>query len=304
MVTQLALFATGHPSVSNWCESFNAASIGKGLPLLALRLKIYRKKYGYSIPIGVKVGHQVIYLVGDPAQVTKLLRPTQNLASGGSAASTMMTSVLGMSQESASLYAEDDSGPHVKPLPGSTVAFDRRIRYADMKMANRYLLGEKAVKMGDRYGQIFQQNLAISMSVHKEWIELPDLFTFVKNLVFPAGAEALCGSALLELNPNLAEDFWKFHNNTPKFLYGWPRWLRPAMYKNRDRLLSSVKKWHEFANSHCDYTKIETYDPEWDIFYGSKYVKARQKMFQELDNVTHRWDHDARAASDLGLIFA
>jgi hypothetical protein len=74
-----------------------------------------------------------------------------------------------------------------------------------------------------------------------EWVELPDLWLFIRTLVFHASTEAICGSFLLSLNPTLTEDFWAFDHNIPTLLKGIPRWLAPGAHKSREKMLIAIK---------------------------------------------------------------
>jgi hypothetical protein len=60
-------------------------------------------------------------------------------------------------------------------------------------------------------------------------------------------------------------------------------------------MLIGIKKWHIFANSHSDGHKNGPNDPEWDPYFGSKYIKARQKFSHEIEVM----DDDCRGSEDL-----
>ena len=238
----------------------------------------------------------------DPTQVAKLLRPSSGLVSGSTASAWGLRQILGMPARAALTYSQDDSGVLARPSPGAEVAPTRRAKHVDWNAAHQYLTGENGVKSGTQYAHILRRNLSIKTRYGAGWVELPNLYFFLRTLVFPAAAEALCGKALLDLNPTFTANFWEYDGNVPKFLQGWPRWLRPGMYRNRDKMLRSIRKWHEHAHAHSDCTRLGPADPEWDEYFGSKYIRARHSAWLELD--VFREDLDARASSDLGLMFA
>ena len=133
-----------------------------------------------------------------------------------------------------------------------------------------------------------------------EWIEFEDLYHFIREFMFSAAVESLCGTAILGINPTLTEDFWSFEDSVPTLFKQVPYWLAPRAHKARDKMLETVKKWHALANEYSDFNKLATEDPDWDPYFGSKYVKARQKLMQETGVI----DADGRASEDTGLLFA
>jgi hypothetical protein len=147
---------------------------------------------------------------------------------------------------------------------------------------------------------ILSRNMSNDTRLGTEWVELPNLWLFIRTLVFRASTEAICGSFLLSLNPTLTEDFWVFDHNIPTLPKGIPRWLAPGDHKSREKMLIAIKKWHSFANSHSDGYKTGPNDQEWDPYFGSKYVKARQKFSYEIGVM----DDDCRGSEDLGFLFA
>ena len=65
-------------------------------------------------------------------------------------------------------------------------------------------------------------------------------------------------------------------------------------------MLSSMKKWHAFANEHSDRSKTARHDPDWDPYFRFKYVEARQIFLHKIDIM----NADGRASEYLGLMFA
>lgn len=118
--------------------------------------------------------------------------------------------------------------------------------------------------------------------------------------MFAASTESVFESELLRIVPNLAEDFWTYDDHIPTLIRSPYRWLTPKAYKARDRMLDNVRKWHAHAKTHSDYNRVEPQDPEWEPYFGTKIVKARQKFFHGIKVL----DADARAAEDIGLNFA
>lgn len=256
-----------------------------------------RDKFGQSIPIGLRLGPVKLYLVGDPDHVKILLKPIPSLRPMGS--ELVMKDVFGTPEITLPLYF-DDSGPLVRPTPGSQVLPENRMYYHHMKAAHDHLTGINAIRLGKRYMDILSRSLADDNSISAEWVDLPDLRQFIENLVFPASVETLCGTSILSLNPTLMEDFWAFDRNMPILFKGVPRWLCPGAYESRDKILKMIKKWHAFAYEHSDFSKTGLNDPEWDPYFGSKYIKMRHSFLNKIDVM----NADGRASEDLGFLFA
>jgi hypothetical protein len=136
--------------------------------------------------------------------------------------------------------------------------------------------------------------------IRDEWITMPDLYTFLQYEVFNAAVEALCGQYLLTQYPGFVDDFWEFDQSVPTLFKGLPRWLTPRPYKVRQRLLDAIKSWHRVAREYSDFTKSGPNDAEWDPYWGSKLMRARQHYTTGM----HFMNADALAAEDLGPIFA
>jgi hypothetical protein len=80
------------------------------------------------------------------------------------------------------------------------------------------------------------------------WVELPDLYAFVRLQAFGAIVHAVCGLYLLAQHPAFAHDFRRFDSYMPRLLRGTaPRWLCPEPHCACDRLLAGVKGWHRAA---------------------------------------------------------
>ena len=240
-----------------------------------------------------------MYLLGDPGHINVFFKPTQAISSNV-VTPHFMKNVLGTPNHIIPVYSGDNSGPLLKPMPGSHIRPENRIRFLHTKAAHQHLAGTNGIRLGKRYMEILGRNVSIDNSVGTEWVELPDLWSFIQSLVFSTATEAMCGPFLLSLNPTLTKDFWAFDQDIPTLMKGLPRWLVPGAYKRRDKALNSIKKWHAFASEHSDISKIGPSEPEWDPFFGTKYVKARQRFLQGIDIM----DADGRASEDLGLLFA
>jgi hypothetical protein len=210
-----------------------------------------------------------------------------------------MRYIFGTPEHIIPVYAEDNSGPLPKPVPGTQIPPKRRIRFQHWNAAHKFLVGTSGIRQGEIYSGILHRNILADRVITSEWLDLPDLHEFLQQMVFPAGIESFFGSHILSLNPTLVEDYFMFAQGVPKLLRGYPRWLVPTIYRNRNHMLKSMKKWHAFAKEHEDFSKIEPSDPDWEENFGSKYIKARQHFLHQIETM----DDDGRASEDLGIMF-
>ena len=241
-----------------------------------------------------------MYIVGDAEQIQALFKPTPTVLTNLGLIFAMKNE-LGTPDHVLPLYTADDSGPLVKPIPGSKVRPENRIRMLHMKAVHDHLAGTNGIKLGEHYMALLEKNVTTTnFEIGVDWAALPDLFLFIQNLVFPAGTETLFGSTISSLHPTLTEDFWAFSDTIPTLLKGLPRWLAPYSYKKRDKMLQMIKEWHTLIDQRIESPKLRTAELHWEPNLGSRYIRERQKIFRSLDVM----DADGRASEDLGLTFA
>lgn len=169
----------------------------------------------------------------------------------------------------------------------------------DVQASNsiRYLSGKYLLSVTERYLAILQRRLS-NLDLPDAGMEISDFYAWLQSQVTPSVIEAMMGSRILEMYPGVVEDFWEFDRNIPNFSRGLPRWVIPTAYKTRDRLLANLKAWNQLAHSNSDCTQYENGDPEWDEFFGTKLIKAREDTMKK-----HGLDDDAIASANLGLLF-
>lgn len=197
-------------------------------------------------------------------------------------------------------YEADDSGMAASPRKGSQVRQEDRINFHQHASAHKYLSGQSLLALSDQYTKTLSRNLERLNPKNGDWITYPDLYAFLQEHVSSAAIESLMGSEILRLNPDIVQDLWTFDANVPKFLKHLPEWMIPGAYKSRRKLLSSIKKWHAHAHQNSDCNKIGPQDPEWEPYFGSKLIRARQAYSLKMKPMSA----DARASEDMGLMFA
>ncbi|KAI9648309.1 hypothetical protein NHQ30_002942 [Ciborinia camelliae] len=210
--------------------------------------------------------------------------------------------IFGMPPKALEMYAKDDSGIAAQPPPGSSVAPHNRVDCRTHVGLLGFIKGDGLANSCEGLVTGFYQRLAELPVNEDEWLELPDFMAFYDEHFGSALVESICGPSLTRLSPDFAKDFSKYDMESPGLLKGFPRWLIPDAYEARDKLLASVKQWHTFARA---YFKEESVSPDGDAdpYWGSLFMRERQGVGGIFSN-TDNFNDDARAASDLGLIWA
>lgn len=200
-------------------------------------------------------------------------------------------------EKSMNVYLGDKSGVNPKPHLKSNIATKDRYYYQNRKAVLGFFNGPGLTSMGNRFSALLTKEIS-QIDIGHEWTDHDDLYRFIQNLLIGPAVEALCGPVLLEQNPTFGNDLWRMDRDIYYFLKGYPRWLAPGAYLNRDKLLRSVKDWHSFArdNFHDSCIESDGHDP----YYGSALMRARQDYLSQIDYL----DADALASQDLGLLWA
>ena len=162
------------------------------------------------------------------------------------------------------------------------------------------LSGARLEILAGRYQEsVVDQVLEGDAKQGDDWIELPDLCSFIEKQIFQAATRAVFGPYVVELNPDVAEDFWSFNRHVKSMFMGVPRWLNGPAIKARDKMTGNVKRWQRYAADHVNIDEIPE-DVEWEPYYGSKSTRIRQQL------LTRRgiMDESARAAENLAFMWA
>lgn len=167
-----------------------------------------------------------------------------------------------------------------------------------VKTSIKYLSGKHILAISERYLSVLKSRLVELEIPTDSWIEISDFYTWLQSQITPSVIEAMMGSQLLEMYPGIVEDFWEFEHQVANYSRSLPRWMIPSAYKARDRLLANIKAWNRLANCESDYRQHGEDRPEWDKFFGSKYIKAREDYMRK-----YGMNDDSIVSENLALIF-
>ncbi|KAI9788755.1 MAG: hypothetical protein M1816_006612 [Peltula sp. TS41687] len=144
--------------------------------------------------------------------------------------------------------------PSIKPQTTSTTQLEENIEHLIHRAVNTGLSGAPLDALTARFQEYLVEQIEdeLRSKIGDDWIEFPDLNAFVEKYVFEAAVRSMFGTYILSLNPTLAEDFSKFNRFIGATFMGQPRWLKPAAYRAREKMLENIKRWQRYTREHCD----------------------------------------------------
>ncbi|KEY66051.1 hypothetical protein S7711_09416 [Stachybotrys chartarum IBT 7711] len=240
-----------------------------------------------------------LYVFQDRETIIQLLRhPT--LASPMSLYVFGMRLLFGMPQKGVESYIQDDSGPSVKPFPGSNVAPEKRVDYMLHKAFNQAWAGRSMTAASQRFMKLLDSHMD-SWDIPESGTDVDDFFKFIGRAVSSSVTETVFGPALLKLNPDLIENAWAFDNDLPWMFRQVPAFLMPRPYRLRKKMCLQIRRWYAYARQW--FTEASIYpDGDGDPFWGSEIIRHLQKELLRNGNRGFI-DDESFAAHDLGLIW-
>ncbi|CAG8903086.1 unnamed protein product [Penicillium egyptiacum] len=249
------------------------------------------KRWGYLSPIAVRAGSFGFTMIVNPSHIRTILRSSRTLTNRPMMA-FVMEKWFSTPKEYLRFYAAHDPSTST---PGGTL---EHMHDFQVKVSLKYLSGKHLLEMSEKYISILKSRLVNLEIPTDSCTEISDFYTWLQNQVTPSIIEAMMGSRILEIYPDIVEDFWKFEHQVANYSRGLPRWMIPSAYKTRDRLLANIKAWNRLANRESDYAQHGEEGAEWDEFFGTKFIKAREDYLRE-----YGMNEDAIASEHLGLLF-
>jgi hypothetical protein len=132
--------------------------------------------------------------------------------------------------------------PNHKPLAHLTVDFYREQLYPGPRLTE---LGEITCKFIDQH--VRWNDMHDPRYIVQDGLRYKDLslLHWCEDILLRAAARSIFGDALLELNPNLIDDYLSFDTVSWKLMYRYPRFLSPDMHKGKDALVDAVNRYFE-----------------------------------------------------------
>ena len=167
------------------------------------------------------------------------------------------------------------------------------------RVNHNYLLEKKSVnELTAGFTQVLRDKLAEELKMMKG-AKVENLYGWLQDRLFKASTTAFMGSRLLDMYPNLREDFFEFDRHMLTMFFRVPKLLSPTAYNVRERTLGGLIMWQEQMQNECEHEPIDPDgDVEWEPVYGSRANRARQRYY-----ASRRLNMRTRAGMDLGFLF-
>lgn len=236
------------------------------------------------------LGGQQTHVLFDPTAVQALFKargPTRDRFNY----QVMENSMAMKRSEIKKFYGLEEATGHVK---------DRDPRFATNELQYDYLLRTDRVnELTEMFTRKLEEELVEDkrLSDGKE-LEI-GLVTWLRDHMFKASTYTFFGKRILEVYPELMEDFWDFDKVMLSLFFGLPKFIIPEHFKTRDRTISGMQRWQEVVWEECKGQPLDPDDARWEPIYGCRLNRARQRFYMYRDLTMQ-----SRAAADLGLLFA
>jgi hypothetical protein len=235
-------------------------------------------------------------LISGPELIRKVLSTT-NKFDWNKATPPLVGKIFDLPPAVVKIAMKDDSGVGVKPYAGSNVPPQYRIHCQNHVFNDDAFSKASTESIVSRFTKSLQ-DACTNLHIEDDWSELPDLYTFIRDLMFSTSIGTIFGPKMLELNPDLASDFWLFNENVGFLAMGIPNWFKPQGAQYRAKCLAAVTRWRRHAENELN-AKHE--DPAWNSTWG---LGVLERKYEDLDPNDVMSSEGAKASADLGFLWA
>ncbi|KAL8692082.1 MAG: hypothetical protein Q9218_002811 [Villophora microphyllina] len=179
---------------------------------------------------------------------------------------------------------KDKSGSSHDPHPQSSTKPEDRVFHQAFKATADLLTGSHLNLTSQNFQAAMMKGID-DVPVQQEWVEMNDLFGFLRPLIAHATVEAVCGKAFVERFPDFVENFYDFNSKATSFLYGWPAFLMPRANRGRERCIAIMREWRK---THDELN-----------FHGNGMVLRRWSYFSKMQGMSEY----GVACQDLGILW-
>lgn len=269
------------PRISNTVLFFNHYS---GL------LRRAKTAFGSGDIVRFYVGHKTVYLVRGARNITRLLRTSNALSSEGFVL-LVLKGMARMTSADLEKFVSDKSGRLKTPIPGTEGTHprywaDNHALYADYLTPAYYtdVLAQKYFAELQRRLDLLPLPFPPSLSSNpyddnkieneseNESLEI-QLKPFLRQLISESSLLSIFGPSLLQLTPEIVEQYWEFDRLVNPILFGAPRWLFPASYTAQETFYAGVEKWLDHALANFDWADETANTADWEPLFGARVTR-------------------------------
>lgn len=216
---------------------------------------------------------------------------------------------FGVPKEDVRLFEEDRSGYSTKPLPGyENMDPAKRVHHLQQREFLTYFNGHHLSNMTENFTSrlsriLNEDNTVPPLEEDRDggWVEVPDLYDFLRRRLFRAAIESILGEYILTLCPTLYDDFWAYNSALATLVKGVPKWWARGAYQARERMHDNLRLWQQTASEHFAWDDdAATGDGvAWEPSFGSALNRAMQRRYR-----TCGFTDTGKAANSLGFMVA
>lgn len=109
------------------------------------------------------------------------------------------------------------------------------------------------------------------------------LYAWLRPIMMRASVTAFMGERIVNVYPQITEDFLEYDQGILDLVFGVPRLFKPRAYAAQERMLQGFVRWIQAVDKETEDRKPDTHDPkeEWEPSWGSRYSRARQALWIE-----------------------
>ncbi|KAL1612156.1 hypothetical protein SLS60_000380 [Paraconiothyrium brasiliense] len=254
---------------------------------------------GARIPIRFDLPTGNVFLISSPELIRATLYDTKNFVTHYARAK-FIRNVLGYSKAAIHTIENDTSGSAREPLPGSSVPANKRI----LRMQQVSTLD--VITSKDGMAEILRQFTRVFDDMLNElvgggsWVEVQDLYWFMRHIGSTAIITALCGPRLLRDCPGFLDNFWTFDEKVHFLHMALPHWLNPRAERSRTFCTDAITKWRKEAIEMAKSASRDIDDDMWNEIWGLKAMRLRNEMYDNFPEI----DEYSRSGADLGILWA
>ena len=200
-----------------------------------------------------------------------------------------LSDAFGMPKEDLAMYVEkDESADHMEHLDPSQ---------QDHRALHTTLSGSTLAGLADTNYATLVESIEKKRAEWTEWVELPDLYVFVRDELSRALMRALCGDEIFNVTTDFMHDFWDFDEKLPQLFKGLPGWMTPRACASRDNMAQHLHAWHKRLREKVNVEEVDIDKTAWDPLWGLRLMAARKQILRDMSL-------EGQVAQDLGMIRA
>ena len=197
------------------------------------------EEFGASAVVRLNFLRKDIYVVSGAEYLNAIWKNTKGLTSTNGI-NIALRNMFDTPRRDMLFFEADKSGITHDPHPQSSTRPEDRVFYLMHKATVDCLAGSHVTIATERFQAALERRIK-NVLIGYNWLEVDDLYSFLRPLVSNSTIEAMCGANFLKMFPDFVDNFWSFNRRMPKLLQGWPRWMMPKTWQARDRCISTME---------------------------------------------------------------